>query len=205
MREALQTIPNLRFIFSGSQRHLLLGLFGDAKKPLFHTTELMELQPISYPAYMAFIKDQFAKSGKKIDDQEIHSILKWTKHHTYYVQYFCHHLFDKTNKVVKPYQINDIEQLIYQQNERNYYQFRSILSTSQWKVLSAIANENILRQPKATAIRQRYKLGAASTTSSALDALLSKDMIYEQYDDKGSSYYQVYDVFLSRWIAWKGV
>jgi len=203
IREALQTLPNVRFIFSGSQRHLLLDLFGNAKRPLFHTTELMELQPIPYPAYMEFIKNQFKKHDKIISDEHIHSILKWTKEHTYYVQYFCHHLFDKVTDKVEPHHIERIKQLIYNQNQPNYYQFRSILTSSQWKVLTAIANENILRQPNSNEIRTKYNLGAASTTASALESLVEKDMVYTKYDQDGKISYQVYDVFLSRWIAWK--
>ena len=45
----------------------------------------------------------------------------------------------------------------------------------------------------------RYSLGAPAGTKRAIDALLTKEMIYEESDSIGA-YYSVYDLFLSRWL-----
>ena len=204
LREATQTISNLHFIFSGSQRHLLTELFSDAQKPLFRTTEMMELHPIPYPSYMAFIERIFNEHKKEIGESSIHEILTWTKMHTFFVQYFCHMLFEKTKSKISDHSLHEVKRHIYLENENIYYQFKRLLTKPQWKLLSAVAQENILRQPNSNHLRNTYDLGAVGTINRSLQTLLEKEMIYEQFDSEGKPEYQVYDVFLSRWIQHKG-
>ena len=201
VRGAIQTIPNLHFIFSGSQQHLLTGLFADASRPLFRTTELYELQSISYPAYLQFIQSMFTNHKKSISDQHIHQILDWTNLHTYYVQYFFHLLFVKIGKSINDRDIEKIKNHIYIENEGVYYQFKRLLTGPQWKLLSAVAHEGILTQPTSSAIREKYILGAPATVSRSLESLLEKEMIYMKMNRGGIPQYIVYDIFLSRWIV----
>ncbi|MEE9372181.1 MAG: hypothetical protein V3V00_03935 [Saprospiraceae bacterium] len=204
LREALQIIPNLHFLFCGSQNHLLQALFNDTKKPLFRTTEMMELHAIPYPAYMAFIQQQFAKNDKMIDEKYAHEILEWTKNHTHYVQYFCHMLFENSGGKVENYHMDLTKLNIYNEHENVYYQFKRLVTRPQWKVLCAIAHENIMRQPMSSKINEKYRLGAASTTGRSLETLLDKEMLYSKINTKGEMEYHVYDVFLMRWIQHKG-
>ena len=46
---------------------------------------------------------------------------------------------------------------------------------------------------------QKYALGSPASSKRAYDALLEKEMIYEENDRQGS-YFSVYDLFLSRWL-----
>ena len=205
IREAFQTIDNLHFIFSGSQKHMLTNLFVNTKKPLFRSTELMELKPIPYKSYSEFIAQQFRKSKKKIHKDVIHHILTWNKMHTYYVHYFCHLLYETSDKEVSIIDIERIKRRIFIEHEMLYYQIKKLLTISQWRLLSATANENVLRQPTANAIREKYSLGASSTVNRTLNYLLDNELIYEEYSPEGKVSYQVYDVFLSRWIVHKGI
>jgi hypothetical protein len=65
--------------------------------------------------------------------------------------------------------------------------------------LQAIAKEDKLYQPNAKDFISRYRLGTPSNVKRSLDALLTKEMVYQEMDEKGT-YYQVYDCFLSRWL-----
>jgi AAA+ ATPase superfamily predicted ATPase len=199
VREAMHANPDLHIIFSGSKKHLLVDLFSDASRPLFGSTEIMHLAKIDYPSYMAFVKKHFAEVDKTIDDNQVHHILEWTKMHTYYTQYFCNLLFQHTEVTVTDTLIEVVKNLIFKSNESTYYLFRNLLTGAQWDLLKAIASEDEMHQPTSSDIRNKYALGASSTVSRSLDALLDKEMIYNNITSDHSSY-EVYDVFLSRWL-----
>ena len=177
----------------------------DCAKPLFRTSEMMELHKIPYAPYVNFIQQHFSNEGKSISENSIHYILNWTRRHTFYTQYFCHLLFEKSTDKVESYHINSIKDHIYLENENMYYQFKRLLTYPQWKLLSAIANEGIMFKPNSTEFRNRYSLGAASTVNRSLNALIDKEMIFSVFDRDGIPQYQVYDVFLERWIVHKGI
>ncbi len=71
------------------------------------------------------------------------------------------------------------------------------------KLLTAVAKEQVLRQPLSKGIADRYGLGPPGSVSRALDTLLNEEMIYSRFDRQGQVEYLVYDVYLSRWIDYK--
>jgi len=46
LRSVIQTLPNIVFIFSGSQRHLITQLFADPGKPFFRSTQILHFASI---------------------------------------------------------------------------------------------------------------------------------------------------------------
>lgn len=82
---------------------------------------------------------------------------------------------------------------------RSYIQYRRLLSPVQWQLLIAIAKEERVFQPQSKAFLAKYKIGTPANSKRALEALLDKEMIFQE-EDLRNSWYQVYDVFLSRWL-----
>lgn len=199
LREVIQANTKLHVLFSGSHRHLLSTLFTNVKKPLFGTTEMMYLDEINYPAYMSFIKAQFDAHKKEIDERSIHHILKWTRSHTYYTQYYCNVLFEMTKDKVVPYLLAEVERKLLFDNRHTYFTFRNLLTRGQWRLLEAIGHEHVMKSPTSNDIRNRYHLGNSSSIHRSLEALLDKEMIFQTMNDKGTSY-EVYDLFFSRWL-----
>lgn len=82
LRSQIQRLTNARFIFSGSNKHMMAELFNSAKRPFFSSTQMMYLTPIPEDKYSSFIKDKFNEAGKEINNEAIHFILQWTRSHT---------------------------------------------------------------------------------------------------------------------------
>lgn len=80
-----------------------------------------------------------------------------------------------------------------------YMQYRSLLSVVQWRLLIGIAKVEKLYQPQAQDFVRAYNIGTSAGSKRALDALLVKEMVYSDEDEAGT-YYQVYDLFLLRWL-----
>lgn len=199
LRSHIQQLTNVGFIFSGSNKHMMLEIFNSARRAFFSSTQIMYLAPIATEAYSAFIRDKFAEVGRSISDEAVQFILTWTKSHTYYTQTVCNNAYALSLKNINEEAARQLCRNLLQAGQASYVQFRQLLSPVQWQLLIAIAKEDRVYQPQSKEFLQKYKVGTPSNSKRALDALLEKEMIYRQ-EDLESSWYQVYDVFLSRWL-----
>ncbi len=199
LRTIIQTLKNIQFIFSGSNKHLITEIFSSAKRPFFSSTQILGLSTIPDEKYKSFIHQKFSERKREITDEAVDFILQWTRSHTYYTQTICKNVFSTLKKRVTIETVKEVcdETLIAQQI--TYIQYRYLLSPVQWQLLIAIAKEEKLYNPQSKEFVQKYKIGAPSSAKKALDALLDKEMIYSS-NENDSIYYQVYDVFLSRWL-----
>lgn len=199
LRTHIQTLKNIRFIFSGSQQHLMTELFATPGRPFFRSTSFLRLTKIDKQVYSKFIQNQFGKYGRQISPEVSLQILTWTETHTYYVQQLCNRLFATGKKVVteKEWRIQ-ASQLIKEQ-EILFFSFRSMLSKNQWALLKAIAGEGAVYQLTSHDFINKYNLSSSATILKALTRLIDTGLVYKDYNADGEAYYSVYDVFFKRW------
>jgi len=199
LRTLIQPLKNVRFIFSGSSKHLLTQMFTHNKRPFFGSTQMLELFSINKNDYQQFIKKQMEATRRRITDEALEFICQWTRLHTYYTQVVCNRLFaDGVTKI----ELTSVQQTclrILEEQEVVFFQYRSLLTATQWQLLRAIAKEDRVYQPTSKDFISRHKLGTPSNVQRSLDALMTKEMVFKE-EQKEGSYYVVYDCFLSRWL-----
>ncbi len=195
LRSKIQFLPNVSFIFSGSQKHLLMEMFTDSKRPFYQSTDLMELNKINATVYSSFIKMHFKRGEKKISDEDIQYILDWTRTVTFYVQSVCNKLYYRHEKSLTTEMVREMLYEIIKEREAGFFNYRSLLAQQQWNLLVAVAKEDGVKAPSGADFIHKYKLGANSSVRTALKALLEREMIVQE-DGK----YFVYDVFFARWL-----
>ena len=64
LRTYIQQLKNIRFIFSGSQRAMMLEIFSNANRPFFASTQYLAIEKIQQDVYATFITDLFERYGK---------------------------------------------------------------------------------------------------------------------------------------------
>lgn len=197
LRSVIQTYPVVPFIFSGSSKHMLENMFSSPGRPFYQSSELMYLDRIRDADYRFFIKENFNHGKRKIDDASIDRIFNWTRIHTYYVQYVCNHLFQKGNNTMGSGQVNEVFHQIITDFEPQYINYRNLLPPHQFRLLKAIAAEDGVTQPTSGNFIGQNDLTSPSSVSTSLKALAEKEMIVYDRDR-----WQVYDVFLSRWLEY---
>ncbi|KAA6301548.1 MAG: hypothetical protein EZS26_002292 [Candidatus Ordinivivax streblomastigis] len=199
LRTIIQTLKNIRFIFSGSKKHLMLEMFNTANRPFFSSTQVIGLEEIPNEVYKQFISNNFDTFNRTITEEAIDFILSWTLRHTYYTQTICNQVFARNEKNITVDIVKQVcdEQLTQQQI--TYIQYRNLLSHIQWKLLIAIAKEGKVSEPQSQYFLQKYAIGAASSSKKALEALFEKEMICS-VETIEKTFYRVYDVFLMRWL-----
>lgn len=199
LRTHIQTLKNTNFIFCGSNQKMMNEIFNSAKRPFFASCSNLHLNFIEENKYAAFIEKIFTNSKRKITKDSIQYVLNFTNCHTFYTQFFCNYLYSINKKAV---QLADVKQAaidILKLNENTFFQYRNLLTTSQWQLLSAISKEEKLFKAHSKNFIQKYNLGTSSMVTRGIEALLEKEMIFYNSTIE-TSYYQTYDKFLMRWM-----
>lgn len=198
LRGYIQEIPNVHFIFSGSQRHLLTGLFTGPKKPLFGSVEPYPLKKLDRQVYGEFIARHFEAGEQVITDEAVDEILDWTRIHTFYTQFFCNKLYSQRHEQVGLYEVEMVKREILYAFEPGFLSLQSVVSQNQLKVLKGIAQAGSVESVGSTEFLSRNVL-AHSSASQALKVLVQEELVHEELSKEGSRYF-VYDPFFSRWL-----
>jgi len=199
LRTHIQTLKNIRFIFSGSQKHIMADIFSNAKKPFYASTQFLKIDAIPKKIYVGFINFLFEKRDRKIEPSALDFILEWTKRHTYYTQVLCNMVFASEIKKITLHDVKQTCKNIFLINESVFFQYRSLLTSNQWNFLIAVAKENTLFKVTANDFLKKYDIGTPANAVRILSALVQKELLCEHTTMDGK-YYTVYDVFFSRWL-----
>ena len=202
LRTQMQKLNNTSFVFCGSNQKMMHEIFNDAARPFFASCTYMYLGFIAEKEFQKFIGKQFKKHKKTIDKDAMEFICSWTTRHTFYTQNFSHVVFANSGETTT---LEDVKRIAAQTlllQEGKFYQYRSLLTASQWKLLSAIAKENQVSKPQSKDFISKYKLSTPSIVKRSLESLLKKEMILHNTAVE-EPYYEVYDKFLMRWLQTK--
>lgn len=193
-RSWMQHFPTLRFVFSGSHRHLMASMFLEKNRPFYKSTQLIQLAPINIEAYKIFIQKHFKNAGKTISERHIKEIYKWSRGQTYCIQLICNKLFGSCDNVKTDDLLKTYSEIIAQESAilSNY---SNLLTHTQWHVMQAIAKEEPVKNPHSQDFIQKNELGAASSVGSALKMLLNKEIVIRENEG-----YMIHDVIMARWL-----
>ncbi|MBL4752885.1 MAG: ATP-binding protein, partial [Flavobacteriales bacterium] len=147
LRTIMQSLNNVVFIFCGSHKHLLLEMFNSAKRPFFSSTHPLYLASIPEKKYAKFIKRLFSKSKRSIDQESLDFILNWSRVHTYYTQAICNKIYARNATDIRIGEVYNACDSLLQEQENIFFQYRNLLTTTQWNLLKAIGKENKVHQP----------------------------------------------------------
>jgi AAA+ ATPase superfamily predicted ATPase len=203
LRSIIQSLNNVRFIFSGSQQHLMTQLFADPSRPFYQSAGFLKIDKIKADVYESFIRHHFEKAGMTIGQETVNAMLHWADHHTYYVQLLCNRVYAAASGEVESELWKAQAARLLQEQEIVFFKYRDLLTKQQWMLLKAIAHEGIVFYPTSKVFIGKYDLGSPATVLRSLQALTDKEMIYSDYSKEGQLFYSVYDILFRRWMQSK--
>ena len=199
LRSQMQKLKNTVFIYCGSNQKMMHEIFNSAKRPFFASCTPLYLDYIEKEKYKRFIRKMFKKDKRFIEEEALEFVCDWTFLHTFYTQYVCNALYAKNKQNITIDLAYKSAFEILEINENTFYQYRNLLTDTQWKLLKGIANQGKLFQPNAKKFIAENDLGSPSVVSRALESLLTKEMIFYN-NSVEKPYYEVYNKFLMRWL-----
>lgn len=197
LRTHIQRCPNATFLFAGSKRHLMSEIFTSPTRPFYQSVITMGLSPISLEKYEEFAIEQFEKNGKHIEKEVIKEVYHRFQGVTQCLQRVMNVLFLFTD-IGNTCELSMLDEAInYLLNilSDNFETQLSQMPEKQRIVFRAIAQEGQAQGVLSGAFINKYQLLSASSVSSALKALLDKDLITQE-----GGTYTVYDQFFSMWM-----
>lgn len=195
LRSYIQFIHHVKFVFSGSKKHLMEEMFCAPNRPFFQSTQLMNLEPLKEDTYYDFAKKFFEAKKGSLSQEVFHDIYQRFDGYTWYLQAILNRLYERGKKVETNQQA--VEAILFHVNTlAPYYQMLvSFLTDNQFSLLKAIAHADIVEQPLGNEFIKRFELPSASSVKSALKVLVDKDLVYQSANG-----YIVYDRFLGLWL-----
>ena len=195
LRSYIQFIHHVKFIFSGSKKHMMEEMFCAPNRPFYQSTQLMNLEPLHEETYYDFAKAFFEAKKGSFDRQVFHNIYQRFDGYTWYLQAILNRLYEQWKKVETDRQA--VEAILFHVNTLapHYQMLTSFLTDNQLSLMKAIAHAEIVDQPLGNDFLKRFDLPSASSVKSALSVLVDKDLVYQT--SKG---YIIYDRFLGIWL-----
>ena len=195
LRSYIQFIHHVKFVFSGSKKHLMEEMFCAPNRPFYQSTQLMNLEPLHEETYYDFAKAFFEAKKGSFDRQVFHNIYQRFDGYTWYLQAILNRLYEQRKKVETDRQA--VEAILFHVNTLapHYQMLTSFLTDNQLSLMKAIAHAEIVDQPLGNDFLKRFDLPSASSVKSALSVLVDKDLVYQTPNG-----YIIYDRFLGLWL-----
>lgn len=194
MRSRFQHHKNVSYVFVGSKKHLLCQMFEEESRAFFKFARPLSLGPIPKEEFIPFIIKKFKQTGKKVTDEMIEEVLKFTNGNPYFTQYLCHEIW-YINKSAKDKEIIDaaIKNIIAQQSIAFEYIWDELKSRNQRALLVGIAHEGAHNY--SPDFIEKYNLKSQSHVEKSLQMLKNKGIL----NDNG----QIIEIFFKEWVIMK--
>lgn len=204
LKEALQVEGIMRtqiqqqqasYIFIGSRRRILLGIFNERQRPFFQSAINYPLELLPSDELAEFIVDQFKKSQRKCTLTMAKKLASLTGFHPYYSQKLAFFVYELSKTVTEETINRGMERLILSEKPV----FEAILqglSPHQRLLLQALAKE---AAPKllASGYIQKHGLGSVGGVQHSSKQLEELDLIEK---DKETGGWRPVDPILTIWL-----
>lgn len=197
LRSYIQHLNNVKFIFAGSERHIMQEMFFSYSRPFYNSTTLVTLDAIPENLYIDFALRQFHRFGKQIEEEALYRLYREFDGFTYYMQKTLNEMFiwlDK-DEICNTDKLRNVILEILEANATKYREILSNIPEKQKNLLYAVAIEGKMDKITSAEFIKKYNLLSASSIQSAMRVLLEKD-----YITKTEGLYYLTDKFLSLWI-----
>jgi len=187
IEELLRTVANKRenssFIYTGSKRNILLGMFNDSARAFFKLGTEFRLPPINKNEFYLWVKERFQKKKIHIEKVAFDHLYHQADGETRFIQQVCHEAFRLNNHqaVVNETSIANIIEDVIKKKTYNA-QLLNRYTAAQQNVLKIIAiadGQNIY----ASELLQANSITKA-TAQSAVRALIKNGIIFQEGNNK---------------------
>jgi hypothetical protein len=193
LRSHFQQHENVAYCLYGSKRHMMLEVFTNYSMPFYKFGDIMFLEKIKTPDWVAFIKGTFERTGKSIADDVCEEIVSLVQNHPYYVQQLAQQVWLRTDKVATLESVYEAYTAIAAQLSLMFDTITQTLTNQQMCLLRAISAGE--KNFSSRAVMEKYKLSSGTMISRARKALVEKDIL-----DDIAGVYSFQDPIYAYWL-----
>ena len=187
LRTKIQHLKNTQFVFAGSERHLMEGIFSDPARPFYNSVVFMQLQPIDQNEYVKFCQRLFSLYDKTVSDALVSRLYDCFQGITWYLQLSMNEAFTMAERGGYVGE-EAYEQILNHMVDSKRFTFEdrfASLTEKQKTVLLAVAAEF----PKELILTSqefitKYNLKTASSVQTAVKGLTEKGILNDNHGTK---------------------
>lgn len=194
LRSHIQFCSNTRFIFAGSQQHLMQEMFALPIGPFYHSTQLMSLDTIPAPEYETFAKSFFSRAKKTFSSEAFATLYSSFGGVTWYLQAVLNRIWESPEGLTPATLENAVSELAGE-NSFTYTDLLNSQTSAARQILFALAHSGGVPEISAKPFLERYRLPSASTVRSSTAELVKRSLVY-----RSPSGYRVYDRLFAIWL-----
>lgn len=187
LRTKIQHLKNTQFIFAGSERHLLEGIFSDPARPFYNSVVFMQLLPIDLDEYISFCQRLFSLYDKSVSEVLVSRLYNCFQGITWYLQLSMNEAFtmaDRGGYVGEDAYGQILNHMVDSKRFTFEDRFAS-LTEKQKTVLLAIAAEFPKELPLTSQdFIAKYNLKTASSVQTAVKGLTEKGILNDSHGTK---------------------
>jgi uncharacterized protein len=201
LRAAVQQQRQVGYVFSGSEPTLMEHMIG-ARRPFYKAGPVMRLGKIPPNIFADFIEERFRKSGFSPEAGLGAAIVDLSGNLPYDVQRLAHETWDDASmRRRRTVSLEDLHGTLHRLLAEQETMFEAVwqrLTLAQRAALRAVVLERGAGVLSAD-VRERHRLGGASSVQTALTALQREDVVTRE----GDGTYVVVDSLMREWVARK--
>jgi len=198
LRAAIQHQRRVGYVFAGSEPSLMERMLGP-RRPFYKAGPVMRLEKIPADVFAAFIEARFTRTGIKPEPGVGAAHVELAGNIPYDVQRLAHETWDDAVAARRRrVDVDDLHRTLSRLLAEQHTVFEALwqrFTLPQRATLRAVVRAEG-RELLSADVRQRYRLGGASTVQAALAALVREDVIA-----RDSHSYAVVDSLLREWVA----
>ena len=198
MRQHIQQ-QQAAYVFIGSRRRVLKGIFNDRQRPFFQSAINYELPPLPRDEFGAFVAELFEDNGKKCPLDTAAYLVDQVECFPYYAQKLAYFVFDRSESEVTQEDVDAGFFLLLKEENPVFEGMLMGLAPQQVALLRSLSAESTSSLFSQDYLR-RHRLGSIGGVQGARKRLEELDLI-EQGDKK---VWRIVDPVFSRWLQDKG-
>ena len=184
LRTKIQHLKKTQFIFAGSERHLLEGIFSNPARPFYNSVVFMQLLPIEVGVYVKFCQQLFLKYEKSVSPALVERLYECFQGVTWYLQLSMNEAFTMAERggCVDEEAYDQILNHLVDSKRFTFEDRYASLTEKQKTVLMAIASEfpNQVTLTSQNFIT-RYNLKTSSSVQTAVKGLVEKGILSDNH------------------------
>jgi len=191
LRKVIQGHRNISYIFSGSQKHILIEMFDTAKRAFYKMARSYPLEKIEIRDYTDWAQKLFKKKNVTVDEEIIIDIVERCDYQPMYIQQFLFDLW--RSDIISLDVLEEIQKSIITRQKNQFIVLWDLLTQNQKKTLRLLA-ETEGESIYAAEQLQRVGFNSGSVLQRALLSLVEKEILSK------NARFQFQDVMLKKWV-----
>ena len=191
LRSQIQKHSNIAYIFSGSQKHILLQMFNTSDRAFYQMATSYPLSRIELKHYVPWAKALFTQKKIALGDDVVADVVGRCDFQPMYIQQFFFELWRQDE--FNPGVIDAIEMKILDRRENEFMLVWDSLTPNQRKALRLLAVTGGERIYYAESLH-RFGFKSGSILKRALTSLSSREIITK------NKTHHIHDAMLKKWV-----